>query len=122
MPKPVMPLHYVTLEYQLRAEDDKLRVSETSGKHRFLYGVESWIDGVDPQLENLSEGESLALILEPEVVALLADRLLPQDELPELDGRFALELRVVEVVKAEPIEVTKALAASVRCCDHCGNH
>jgi hypothetical protein len=122
VPKKVMPLHYVTLEYRLRVEDQKSQVSVTSGKHRFLYGVESWIDGLDQQLENLTEGESHELILEPESVPSAAALLLPEEELPELIGRFALEMRVVEVVKAEPIEVTKALAASVSCCDHCGNH
>ena len=122
MPKPVMPLHYVTLESRLDAEDKESKVTETSGKHRFLYGVESWIDGVDQQLENLSEGESLVMILEPAGVAFVAAHLLPQGELPEVVERYTLELKVVEVKKAEPIEVTKALAASVRCCDHCGSH
>ena len=81
VPKTVMPLHYVTLEYRVRAEDQKSQITETSGKHRFLYGVESWIEGLDQQLENLKQGEYLQLALEDDAAVFVASRLLPQDEL-----------------------------------------
>ncbi|MDH3803276.1 MAG: hypothetical protein OEU80_14485 [Deltaproteobacteria bacterium] len=118
----VTPLHYVTVEFRLYDEKQENQALEASGQHRFLYGVESWIDGVDQRLESLEEGESLELVLESEAAAFVASQLLHQDEFPQVDIPLLLELRIVEVVKADPKEVVQALAASVRCCDHCGSH
>ncbi len=122
MSSQVMPLHYVTVVFRLYDKDREDRVIEKSGQHRFLYGVESWIDGVDQQLENLREGDHLELNLDPDTAAFVTSRLLSQEEWPKLESGLALELKVVEVVKAEPKEVVKALAATVHCCDHCGGH
>jgi len=122
MSSQVVPLHYVTVDFRLHDKDREDRVIEKSGQHRFLYGVEPWIDGVDQQLENLREGDHLSLNLDPDTAAFVASRLLSQEEWPELESGLALELKVVEVVKAEPKEVVKALAATVHCCDHCGGH
>jgi hypothetical protein len=118
----VTPLHYVTVEFRLQGESEADHTKETSGQHRFLYGVESWIDGIDQQLESLSEGEVLELLLEPATAAHVAYHLLRQDEQQEVDERMVLELKIIAVAKAEPKEVVKALAASVHCCDHCGSH
>ena len=118
----VTSLHYVTVEFRLYDEKQENQALEASGQHRFLYGVESWIDGVDQRLESLEEGESLELVLESEAAACVASQLLHQDEFPQVDIPLLLELRIVEVVKADPKEVVQALAASVRCCDHCGSH
>jgi FKBP-type peptidyl-prolyl cis-trans isomerase 2 len=122
MSSKVMPLHYITVEFRLHYEDQAERVIEKSGQHRFLYGVEHWIDGVDQQLENLREGDHLELNLDPDAAAFVASCLLPRGEWSRGEKGLALELKVVEVVKAEPKEVVKALAATVHCCDHCGNH
>jgi hypothetical protein len=122
MSSQVMPLHYVTVVFRLHDKDLEDRVIEKSGQRRFLYGVESWIDGVDQQLENLREGDHLELNLDPDTAAFVASRLLSQEEWPKLESGLALELKVVEVVKAEPKEVVKALAATVHCCDNCGGH
>ncbi len=118
----VMPMHYVTVEFQLQAEDEDNRDINTSGQHRFLYGVESWIEGVDQHLESLRAGENLRLVLEPDAAIFVASQLIPLDRLSDMKKKLALELKIVEVVKAEPKEVVKALAASVKCCDHCGGH
>jgi hypothetical protein len=118
----VTPLHYVTVEFRLYDERQENQAMETSGQRRFLYGVESWIDGVDQKLESLEEGECVELVLESEAAAYVASRLLHQDELPQVSIRLMLELRIVEVVKADPKEVVQALAASVACCDHCNSH
>ena len=119
MPVRVTPMHYVTVEFRLHGENTEKKYAEVTGECRFLYGVESWIDGVDQQLESLEEGEAVKLVLEPETSAHVASHLVDEDR-----GEIwlALELRVVEVVQAEPREVVKALAASVTCCDHCGSH
>ena len=118
----VMPMHYVTVEFQLQDEERESEAIKTSGQHRFLYGVEAWIEGVDQHLESLREGEDLKLVLEPEAAAFVVSRLLPADRIFEVEKSLALEVKIVEVVKAEPKEVIKALAASVKCCDHCGSH
>ena len=118
----VTPLHYVTVEFRLYDEKQENQVLEASGQHRFLYGVESWIDGVDQRLESLEEGESLELVLESEAAAFVASQLLHQDELSKVEKSLVLELKIVEIVKAEPKEVVQALAATVHCCDHCGDH
>ncbi len=118
----VTPLHYVTVEFRLYDEEQQNRTMEASGQHRFLYGVESWIEGVDQRLESLAEGEHLELVLESEAAAFVASRLLHQDELSKVEKSLVLELKIVEIVKAEPREVVQALAATVHCCDHCGDH
>jgi len=118
----VRPLHYITIEFRLHDDDQEERVIEKSGQHRFLYGVEHWIDGVDQLLENLREGDNLELNLDPDAAAFVASRLLTRGEWSRGERGLALELKVVEVVKAEPREVVKALAATVHCCDHCGDH
>ena len=118
----VMPLHYVTVAFRLYDEKQENQAMEASGQHRFLYGVESWIEGGDQRLESLTEGQYLELTLESEAAAFVASKLLHQDEVPQVDIPLMLELRIVEVVKADPKEVVKALAASVSCCDHCGSH
>jgi FKBP-type peptidyl-prolyl cis-trans isomerase 2 len=117
-----MPMHYVTVEFRLQDEDGDSRAIETSGQHRFLYGVESWIEGVDQHLENLREGEDLKLVLESDGAEFAASRLLGPDRLSDTKKRLTFEVRIVKVVKAKPREVVKALAASVKCCDHCGSH
>jgi hypothetical protein len=122
MPSHVAPLHYVAIEYCLDDNSEDNGGIETSGQHRFLYGVESWIDGVDQQLEGLQEGELLELRLDSGAAALVVYHLLPQLDLPETESNLALRVKIVEVVKAEPREVIKALAATVHCCDHCGDH
>jgi FKBP-type peptidyl-prolyl cis-trans isomerase 2 len=118
----VMPLHYVTVAFRLYDENQENQDVEASGQHRFLYGVESWIEGVDQRLESLTEGEYLELMFEPEAAAFVASKLLQQDALPKVEESLVLELKIVEIVKAEPKEVVQALAATVHCCDHCGDH
>jgi hypothetical protein len=118
----VMPLHYVTVEFRLHDKDQKDGIIEKSGQHRFLYGVEPWIDGVDQRLENLREGDHLELNLDSDAAEFVASRLLPQAEWSKVERGLTLELKVVEIAKAEPKEVVKALAATVNCCDHCGGH
>ena len=122
MPSHVTPLHHVTIEYRLEDNSGDNGSIETSGQHRFLYGVESWIDGVDQQLEGLQEGEHLELRLDYEAAALVIYHLVPHLELPRTKSNLALRVKIVEVVKAEPREVIKALAATVHCCDDCGGH
>ena len=118
----VTPLHYVTVEFRLYDEKQENQALEASGQHRFLYGVESWIDGVDQRLEGLTEGECLELVLESEAAAFVPSQLLHQDVLSKVEKSLVLELKIVEIVKAEPKEVVQALAATVHCCDHCGDH
>ena len=118
----VTPLHYVTVEFRLYDEEQQNRTMEASGQHRFLYGVESWIDGVDQRLESLAEGEHLELVLESEAATFVASRLLHQDELTKVENSLVLEVKIVDIVKAEPREVVQALAATVHCCDHCDSH
>ena len=118
----VTPLHYVTVEFRLYHEKQQNRTMEASGQHRFLYGVESWIEGVDQRLESLTEGEYLELMLESEAAAFVASQLLHQNDLSKVEKSLVLKLKIVEIVKAEPKEVVQALAATVQCCDHCGDH
>jgi hypothetical protein len=118
----VMPLHFVTVQFRLHAKGENSKAKVTAGEHRFLYGVESWIEGVDQQLESLPEGETLELLLEAEVARVVARNLQGALEFTGTDEPLVLELRVLKVVKAEPREVVKALSASVHCCDHCGGH
>jgi FKBP-type peptidyl-prolyl cis-trans isomerase 2 len=112
-------MHYVTVQFSLHGGNLLKRDKEVRGEHRFLYGIESWIDGVDQQLESLEEGAVLELVLDTATSAHVVSHLLQGDV---AEKRLALELRVVEVVKAEPREIVKALAASVKCCDHCGDY
>ena len=119
MPVFVAPMHYVTVEFRLLGENVEDRAIEVGGEHRFLYGVEQWIEGVDQKLENLGEGELLELILDSEASAHVASHLLQENK---VEKQLVLELRVVQVVKAKPREVVKALAAAVKCCDHCGSY
>jgi len=118
MPR-VTPLHHVTIEYRLDDNSEDHGSIETSGRHCFLYGIESWIDGVDQKLEGLEEGEHLELILDSEAAARTVSHLLP---LHKIKSSPVLQVRIVKVIKAEPSEVVKALAATVHCCDHCGDH
>ena len=118
----VMPLHFVTVQFWLYAEGENSKARVTAGKHRFLYGIESWLEGIDQQLESLPEGETLELLLEAEAARAVAFNLQGAGDFTVTDEPLVLELRVVEIVKAEPREVVKALAASVHCCDHCGGH
>jgi FKBP-type peptidyl-prolyl cis-trans isomerase 2 len=117
-----MPLHFVTVEFQFHGKAQGGRNLETGGRHRFLYGVETWIDGVDQRLEGAAEGEKLTLFLEPEDLEGTMSGLFGEEEVSEFEDRLALELTVTKVVKAEEREVVKALAASVTCCSHCGGH
>jgi hypothetical protein len=118
----VTPLHYVTVEFRLYDEEQQNRTMEASGQHRFLYGVESWIEGIDQRLESLAEGEHLELVLESEAATFVASRLLHQVELTKVENSLILEVKIVDIVKAEPREVVQALAATVHCCDHCDSH
>ncbi|MGD8254603.1 MAG: hypothetical protein PVJ11_03125 [Syntrophobacterales bacterium] len=118
----VTPLHYVTVEFRLYDEEQQKRTMEASGQHRFLYGVESWIEGIDQRLESLAEGEHLELVLESEAATFVASRLLHQVELTKVENSLILEVKIVDIVKAEPREVVQALAATVHCCDHCDSH
>jgi FKBP-type peptidyl-prolyl cis-trans isomerase 2 len=118
----VTPLHYVTVEFRLYDEEQQNRTMEASGQHRFLYGIESWIEGIDQRLESLTEGEHLELVLESEAATFVASRLLHQDELTKVENSLILEVKIVDIVKAEPKEVVQALAATVHCCDHCDSH
>lgn len=118
----VTPLHYVTVTFRLCKEEQQGRTMVASGQHRFLYGVEAWIEGVDQRLESRAEGEQLELVLESGAAAFVASQLLPQDELPKVEKSLVLELTIGEIVRAEPKEVVQALAATVHCCDHCGDH
>jgi hypothetical protein len=121
-PGRVTPLHYVTVDFRLRSEGDLGGALELTGRHRFLYGVEAWLEGVDQRLENLGTGETLELLLEPGADGPAICRLLGPDQAVEARQHLTLELRVIQVVKAEAREVVRALAATVRCCDHCGGH
>jgi hypothetical protein len=122
MSSQVMPLHFVTVAFRLHDEEQEDGVIDKSGQHRFLYGVEPWIDGVDQRLENLEEGDHLEFNLDADAAAFVASRLLSPEEWSKVGEGLSLELQVVEIAKAEPKEVVKALAATVHCCDHCGSH
>ena len=115
----VRPMHYVTVQFRLFSGNKEEQIIEVTGEHRFLYGVESWIDGVDQQLESLERGDVLELIFDEESSSDVASRLLQENG---VEKRLALDLKIVEVIEAEPREIIKALADSVNCCDHCGNH
>ncbi|HVO84999.1 MAG TPA: hypothetical protein VMU60_11295 [Syntrophobacteria bacterium] len=117
MPAQVKPLHYVTLEFSLRPQEELQGTGRRASRHRFLYGVQTWIPAVDHKLEGLVEGDMVAVALEPEVLGALGVA-------AEAGWGHAatLTVRILEVRKAEPREVIKALAAAVHCCDHCEGH
>lgn len=118
----VKPLHYITVDFRLRSEAKDGEELEASGRHRFLYGVESWIEGIVQHLDGLAEGETLELLLEPEAARSVESQLLGQTRVAGEARQVILELTVARVVEAEPREVVKALARSVHCCDHCHEH
>ena len=118
----VTPLHYVIVNFRLRSERETSAIPRTLGQHRFLYGVETWISGVDQHLQGIPEGETLELLLEPESSVRVASYLWGHEKVLEAEEQLILELEIVKVEKAEAREVIKALAASVKCCDHCGGH
>lgn len=121
MPRKVKSLHHVTVGYRVRWKDDRRGGGgDRLRRHRFLYGVETWVAGIDPKLEGLAEGETVELSPDEEVLAALAWE--PGDEIPSPQEVFAVEVRLLHVEKAEPRAVIKALAAQVRCCDRCEDH
>jgi hypothetical protein len=113
----VKPLHHVTLEFSLRPPEEAKTTGKKEGRHRFLYGVQTWIPAVDHKLEGLFEGDTVEVSLEPEVLEAIGVAVEAGCGHP---GRLAV--RILEVRKAEPREVIKALAAAVHCCDHCHGH
>ncbi|MBW1981080.1 MAG: hypothetical protein JRJ12_07645 [Deltaproteobacteria bacterium] len=117
----VKPLHYVTVEYWLRTVKEQECFNSPARQHRFLHSVETWIDGVDQQLEGLTPGQELTILLQPEIVDQVASLWDARHGLPA-GSDLLLHLRVLEVVEATPREVVKALAENVQCCDHCGSH
>jgi len=113
----VKPLHYVTLEFSLCPREEAKLTSGSAGRHRFLYGVQTWIPTVDHKLEGLFEGDTVEVTLEPGFLGAISA------SAEEGCGQPAtLAVRILEVRKAEPREVIKALAAAVHCCDHCEGH
>lgn len=117
MPRQVRPLRHVTVDFSLHSPGFGRETGVRSGRHRFLYGVQTWIPAVDHKLEGLSEGHVLDLSLEPESLEATALAVGFACE-----GPVRLEVKILEVQTAEPREVIKALAATVRCCDHCEGH
>ena len=117
MPHQVRPLRHVTVEFSLRSPGHGRETSERRGRHRFLYGVQTWIPAVDHKLEGLSAGHVLEFSLEPEAFEATALAVRSAGE-----GPISLQVRILEVQPAEPREVIKALAATVRCCDRCEGH
>jgi len=113
----VKPLHHVTVEFSLSPLKEPAATGIREGRHRFLYGVQTWIPAVDHRLDGLFEGDIVEFSLEP--AALRASGVAVE---PECAHPARLVVRIVEVQKAEPREVVKALAATVHCCDHCEGH
>jgi FKBP-type peptidyl-prolyl cis-trans isomerase (trigger factor) len=113
----VKPLHHVTLEFSLFLPEELEATGRKGGRHRFLYGVQTWIPGVDHRLEGLFEGDMVEISLEPENLGAMGVAVEAGCGHPA-----RLAVRIVEVRKAEPREVIKALAATVHCCDHCEGH
>jgi hypothetical protein len=114
MAEQVRVLRHVTVEFSLHSPVHGRETAVTRGRHRFLYGVQSWIPVVDQKLEGLSEGQVLDLSLEREALEGTALAVPSTGE-----GPVRLEVRILGVQTAEPREVIKALAAKVHCCDHC---
>jgi hypothetical protein len=117
MPTQVKPLHYVTLEFSLRPPEELKGKDRRVGRQRFLYGIQTWIPTVDHKLEGLFEGDMVEVALEPEILGTIGVAAEVECEQPA-----TLAVRILEVRKAEPREVIKALAAAVHCCDHCEGH
>jgi hypothetical protein len=113
----VKPLHHVTLEFSLCPPEELGAKGRGERRHRFLYGVETWIPAVDQKLEGLSEGDLVEVSLQPEILGAIGVAIEPGCGHPA-----RLAVRILEVRKAEPREVIKALAAAVHCCDHCKGH
>jgi len=113
----VKPLHHVTLEFSLCQPEELKATGKRQGRHRFLYGVQTWIPAVDHKLEGLFEGDTVEVSVEPETLGAIG---VAVDAGRGHPARLAV--RILEVRKAEPREVIKALAAAVHCCDHCEGH
>jgi hypothetical protein len=113
----VKPLHHVTLEFSVCPPEEPEATGMREGRHRFLYGVETWIPAVDRELEGLFEGDLVEFSLAPAALGAIG---LPFEAGCARPARLAV--RILEVRKAEPREVIKALAAMVHCCDHCEGH
>jgi len=117
MREQIRPLRHVTVDFSLHLPGLGGETGMRSGQHRFLYGVQTWIPAVDHKLEGLSAGDVLDLSLEPEFLKATALAVESPGE-----GSLRLEVKILEVRTAEPREVIKALAAMVRCCNHCDGH
>jgi FKBP-type peptidyl-prolyl cis-trans isomerase 2 len=113
----VKPFHHVTLEFSLCLPEELAAAGRREGRHRFLYGIQTWIPAVDQRLEGLVEGDTVEVSLEPEILGALGVAVEAG-----YGHRARLAVRIVEVRKAEPREVIKILAATVHCCDHCEGH
>lgn len=113
----VKPLHHVTVEFSLCPPEGLKETGRREGRHRFLYGVQTWIPCLDHKLEGLFEGDMVEVSLEPEILGAID---VPVEAACGHSARLAV--RIIEVRKAEPREVIKALAAAVHCCDHCDGH
>jgi FKBP-type peptidyl-prolyl cis-trans isomerase 2 len=113
----VKPLHHVTLEFSLSLPEELKATGRREGRHRFLYGVQTWIPAVDHRLEGLFEGDMIEVSLEPEILGAIGVAVEPGYGNPT-----RLAVRILEVQTADPREVIKALAAMVHCCDHCEGH
>jgi FKBP-type peptidyl-prolyl cis-trans isomerase 2 len=113
----VKPLHHVTVEFSLCLPAELKATGRRAGRHRFLYGVQTWIPAVDHRLEDLLEGDMVEVSVEPEVLRAIGVAVEAGYGHPA-----RLAVRILEVRKAEPREVIKALAATVHCCDHCEGH
>ena len=111
------PLHHVTLEFSLSLPEELKATGRREGRHRFLYGVQTWIPALDHRLEGLFEGDMVEVSLEPESLGAIGVAVEAGYEHPA-----RLAVRILEVREAEPREVIKALAATVHCCDHCEGH
>jgi len=117
MPAQVKPLHHVTVEFSLCPREEPAATGIREGRHRFLYGVQTWIPAVDHKLEGLVEGDMVEFSLEPGALRAIGVAIEAGCAHPA-----RLTVRILEVHKAEPREVIKALAATVHCCDHCEGH
>ena len=117
MPAQVKPLHHVTLEFSLCPPEELKATGRREGRHRFLYGVQTWIPAVDHKLEGLFEGDMVEVSLAPEILEAIGVAVEAGCRHPA-----RLAVRILEVREAEPREVIKALAAAVHCCDHCEGH
>ena len=113
----VQHLHHITVEFSLGSPDDPPETDKRRRRHRFLYGVQTWIPAVDHKFEGLVEGDTVELLVEPETLGAIGLAVEAAGASP-----VKLAVRIVEVRMAEPREVIKALAATVHCCDQCEGH